>query len=239
MKNEITLTQTEPLELVYNKSTKIRDLKEQKPILEMLNYLYSLLNISGDRIPNNLDESVIIGVILNNFKNFSTDEIKHAFRLCLDGTLNVQLYNKFDCIVLGKVLVAYKDYKQRTLKPFLQKALSKNNDYTKEDINKIELNFIDTCVKPYIKKRKLSNNLVITHENYIIFKHYYTKKILIICEKDKKKYNEMAKTMITNDLIAKTNNIIDNIYNHKNQKIYSGSIALHHNYKQIEQHLYG
>ena len=51
-----------------------------------------------------LEESVLNGVILNNFGNFSTDEIKHAFRLGVAGELGIEMYQKLDSITLGKVL---------------------------------------------------------------------------------------------------------------------------------------
>ena len=113
------------MELAYSKEVKIRNLDSPDSIIEMLNYLYVLLNVKKENQLNEIEESVLNGVILNNFWNFTISEIKHAFRLAVAGKLNIELYQKLDSITFGKVLVGYNAYKQQKIRNFKSRTMSK------------------------------------------------------------------------------------------------------------------
>ena len=67
-KNELaTLTTNAPLELVYSRNyreQRIKHLDSPNKIQELVNYLYVLLNVKKDNQLNELEESVLNGVIL-------------------------------------------------------------------------------------------------------------------------------------------------------------------------------
>ena len=153
-KNELAIsTPSAPLELVYSRQyreARIKHLDSPEKIIELINYLYVLLNVKKDNQLNELEESVLNGVILKNFGNFSPDEIKHAFRLGVAGELEIELYNKLDSITFGKVLQAYKRYKAKKIKKFKSNNMIKEQkNITPEKKAEIEQEFITNCVIPY------------------------------------------------------------------------------------------
>ena len=75
-----------------------------------------MLSVKEENRLNEIEESVLNGLLITSFNNFSLNEIKHAFRLTLSGAIDVKLYSKLDAIVLGNVMKGYKKHKENKLK---------------------------------------------------------------------------------------------------------------------------
>lgn len=245
-KNELaTLTQNAPLELVYSRNyreQRIKHLDSPNKIIELLNYLYVLLNVKKDNQLNQLEESVLNGVILNNFSNFSIDEIKHAFRLGVAGQLEIELYNKLDSITFGKVIQSYKKYKATKIKNFKRNNLSiEYKKPTDIEIRDIEKEFNENCVLPYIKERKTMKQPKIDWATYAIFNHFWNLKYIKLSKTEIKKYKTEAEKYWQADIKKRRTSgeriSIDEIMTQSTAKMYASCVALYYKIDDILKHL--
>ncbi len=241
-KNELAIsTQSAPLELVYSRDyreQRIKHLDSPEKIIELLNYLYVLLNVKKDNQLNEIEESVLNGVILNNFGNFSTDEIKHAFRLGVAGELEIELYNKLDSITLGKVLQAYKRYKAKKIKNFKSNNMIKEKkNITPEKKAEIEQEFITNCVVPYFDERKEMTEPKIDSGTYAVFKYLWDQGDIKLTKKEKTQFTKEAHKywqLALKERKKLGENInLDKVISHKGESIYKGCIALFHKADEI------
>jgi len=246
MKNELAIsTQNAPLELVYSRDyreQRIKHLDSPEKIIELINYLYVLLNVKKDNQLNQIEESVLNGVILKNFSNFSTDEIKHAFRLGVAGQLGIEMYQKLDSITMGKVLSAYKTYKANKIKNFKSSNMSKEQKKpTEAEISEIEQQFIENCINPYVEERKTMTEPKIDWATYAIFNHFWNLKYIKLSKAEIKKYKKEAETYWVKDLkkqrLEGKNVSVDQVMGTRFSKMYSSCVALYHKMDEILKHI--
>lgn len=221
------------MELVYSKELKIKNLDSPRPVMEMLNYLYVLLNVKADNQPNEIEESVLNGLILNNFNNFTLNEIKHAFRLAVSGELGLDMYNKLDSIVFGKVIKAYQNYKALKIKNFKNNNMTKEqHTMSKEEIEAIEKEFAQKCILPYLEERKSMTEPKFSWEIYGIFKHFWKNKTIKLnktkiakYKKEAEKYwqQNLKKRRATGERVS-----LDEVMSHRTQEMYSSCVAIYH-----------
>lgn len=245
-KNELAiLTQSAPLELVYSRNyreQRIKHLDSPDKIIELVNYLYVLLNVKKDNQLNELEESVLNGVILNNFSNFSIDEIKHAFRLGVAGELGIEMYQKLDSITLGKVLGAYKIYKAKKIKNFKLSNMSKEQKkLTEAEISEIEQQFIENCINPYVEERKTMTEPKIDWATYAIFNHFWNLKYIKLSKTDIKKYKKEAEKYWKADLKNRRTSgeriSLDEVMSQRTAKMYASCVALYYKMDDILKHI--
>lgn len=178
------------MELVYSTAyTKIKDIKSGDVIIYMLNYLYVLLNVKKENQLNELEESVLNGFIINNYKNYTIEEIKHAFRLAIAGELNIEMYQKLDSITFGKVLLNYKEFKNNKIR---QHIINKKPKEIMIDKEQIEKEFIENCILPYVEERKTMEEPKFDFATKAIFDHFYNKKMIKLSKKEIKQYKKEA-----------------------------------------------
>ena len=245
-KNELAIsTQSAPLELVYSRQyreARIKHLDSPEKIIELINYLYVLLNVKKDNQLNQLEESVLNGVILKNFGNFSPDEIKHAFRLGVAGELGVEMYQKLDSITMGKVLGAYKIYKAKKIKNFKSSNMSDEQKKPSiDEINAIEQEFIKNCINPYVEERKTMTEPKIDWATYAIFNHFWNLKYIKLSKTDIKKYKKEADKYWQADLKKRRSTgervSLDEIMSQRTAKMYASCVALYHKMDDILKHI--
>ena len=240
-KNELAiLTQSAPLELVYSREyreQRIKHLDSPKKIIELINYLYVLLNVKKDNQLNQLEESVLNGVILNNFANFSTDEIKHAFRLAVSGELELELYNKLDSITFGKVIQAYKKYKAKKIKNFKSMNIEQHKEITQLEKDAINDEFVKNCVLPYFDERKEMTEPKIDWSTYAVFKYFWKQGHIKLNKKEKDKYTKEAhkywKIELTQRKKTKKTISLDQAMSCRGEAMYKGCIALYYKADEI------
>ena len=245
-KNELAIsTQSAPLELVFSRQyreQRIKHLDSPDKIIELLNYLYVLLNVKKDNQLNEIEESVLNGVILNNFGNFSTNEIKHAFRLAVSGELELELYNKLDSITFGKVIQAYKKHKANKIKQFKSSKLNtKQPEITLEEKNKIEEDFINNCINPYVQEHKKMLKPKIDWATYAIFNHFWNLKYINLTEEEISKYKKEAQTYwqehLQKERLTGIRVSLDTVMNKQTAKMYASCVALYHKMDDILKHI--
>ena len=245
-KNELAiLTQNAPLELVYSRNyreQRIKHLDSPDKIIELINYLYVLLNVKKDNQLNEIEESVLNGVILKNFSNFSTDEIKHAFRLGVAGDLGIEMFQKLDSITMGKVLTAYKSYKAKKIKNFKNNNLTiEHKKPTIDEIKAIEKEFMEKCIIPYIDERKTMKQPKINWATYAIFNHFWNLKYIKLTKTEIKKYKKEAEKYWQADLKKRRTSgervSLDEIMSQRTAKMYASCVALYHKMDDILKHI--
>jgi len=232
------------LELVYSRNyrdRRIKHLDSPDKIIELVNYLYVLLNVKKDNQLNELEESVLNGVILKNFSNFSTDEIKHAFRLAVAGELGIEMFQKLDAITFGKVLTAYKTYKAKKIKNFKNINMNEEKKPTQEEINEIEQQFIKNCINPYVEERKTMKEPKIDWATYSIFNHFWNLKYIKLTKTDIKKYKKEAQKYWEADLkkrrTAGERVSLDELMSQRTAKMYASCVALYYKMDDILKHI--
>lgn len=186
-------TQTEPLELVYSKNVKIKSLEDPKEVINLLNYLNVLLNIKKDNQLNQLEESVLNGVIITQFNTWTIDEIKHAFRLAVSGKLNIELFNKLDSLVFGRVLKAYKEHKSQKIKNYIS---TKKIPVTVVDTKKLNEQALKEFIKEYKKQYNKSETPIINTPAERVFNYYLKNKTIYLSPGEKTFYLEKAQILI-------------------------------------------
>tara|TARA_R100000951_G_C2612417_1_gene171657 strand:- start:223 stop:939 length:717 start_codon:yes stop_codon:yes gene_type:complete len=225
------------LELVYSKELKIKNIENGSDILQMLNYLYVLLNVKKENQLNEMEESVLNGFILDNYKNFTLSEIKHAFRLACAGKLNIELYQKLDSITFGKVLLNYKTFKNNKIKEFTMKKKQPEKVITQDEINSIEQMFIDKCILPYVEERKTMEQPKCDWETYKIFDYFWKKKLITLNKTKINKYKKEAEKLWKLSLKFKRDQGerigLDTLMGNRTSKMYASCIALYHNIDDI------
>lgn len=192
------------MELVYSQEPKIRVIAKTNPesILQTINYLYVLLSVKEDNRLNEIEESVLNGLIITSFNSYSLNEIKHAFRLALAGTIDVKLYSKLDAITLSAVMKAYKKYKDDKLKQELNRTKTPKM-LTEAEKKAIEDEFVKTCVNVYVDEIQSLKSPKISPEAYQVFRYYWKKGKIKLTDQEVEKYKNLAAGYWTEELSAK------------------------------------
>jgi len=181
------------LELAYSQEPKIRVIAKNKPeqILKTINYLYVLLSVKEENRLNEIEESVLNGLLITSFSGYSLNEIKHAFRMALAGTIEAKLYCKLDAITLSAVMKAYKKHKDNILKQELNRTKidSPPNEAQKKAI---ESEFIESCVNTYLEGRKALKEPIISSELYSVFMYFYRSGEITLTDAEIDKYKGLA-----------------------------------------------
>lgn len=91
----------------------ISQLQDDEPIRQALRYAMILVGIRAQNIPQKEEKDVLIEFVKRNYGGHSSLEIKIAFDLAVNGTLeieDVKTYENFSCEYLGRIMSAYRKY---------------------------------------------------------------------------------------------------------------------------------
>lgn len=219
------------MELAYSKEVKIKDLTDGSQIIALLNYLYVLLSVKKDNQLNEIEESVLNGVIISSFNRWTINEIKHAFRLAVDGTLDLDMYQKLDSITFGKVMKKYQTFKREKIRNFKFIGMTKKENIVTE-VEKIEIEseFYTSCILPYLEDRKSMIKPKIDWATLSIFNHFWKKGSIVISTEDRENYKAKAVKAWKLDIKSRRNKgervSLDEVMSHRTQQMYSSCIAL-------------
>ena len=197
----------------------------------MLNYLYVLLSVKKDNQLNQLEESVLNGVIVSSFNKWTINEIKHAFRLAVDGTLNIEMYQKLDSITFGKVMKCYTAYKLDKIRNFKLTGMSKKeNIVTDAEKKAIRDEFYTKCILPYIEGRDAMKTAKIDWATYSIFQYFWKAGKIVITDADKRKYKEAAAKAWTKAIKKRRSAgervSLNEVMSHRTHQMYASCLAL-------------
>lgn len=173
---------------------KIRECAEEQ-IKDALKYVFVLLGLNSTDIPDDVEKIVLIDFIYEFYGNqFSTADLKNAFKLVVakEIDLDLNLYGKrFSAAYMAKIMDAYRDYKQKTLRAFNQK------EKRIQELETVSYNFsveslYDTCMK-YIRDYQ---EIPIGWPADRIYEHLITLGKLNVTEEEWKNYEAKAEQQI-------------------------------------------
>ena len=109
-----------------SRGIKIREMVNHAPIKESLAYAYKMTDLKRDNWPNGLDDQILIDFIVGAYGGLCGEEIKLAFKLGCKGDLNEDMnhYQSFTPIYLGRILKAYSELRQKELAKTQSKAIT-------------------------------------------------------------------------------------------------------------------
>lgn len=118
----------------------------------LLNYLITMLNIkvSGEDEEKDLQVQmlVVMDFIKSKFGNLTIPEIREAFKMYVAREFTqIKVFRILDCVCIGEVLDAYKNYRNENLRVYSQKKtalLNAPKEITPEDIARIREEFLKT-----------------------------------------------------------------------------------------------
>lgn len=139
--------------------TKIRDLDpgNDEPIKAVLRYVFTLIGLRPEYIPDEIQKAVIIDFIRKDLKNYGLDEIPIAFRKAIKGELGIDPnhYQTFSPLYLASIMTAYQNERALALKSYKQKLeeeeRKKPKKMTEEERIEIHTTWIrEGILKPYL-----------------------------------------------------------------------------------------
>ena len=105
--------------VIASKQLKIRDLEPEndEPIKQVLRYVFTLVGIRADQIPDEIQKAVLIDFIRAELQNFTLPEFKIAFTMAVKGDLNVDPnpFGQFSALYLSNILKAYQEEKNKAM----------------------------------------------------------------------------------------------------------------------------
>tara|TARA_R110000803_G_scaffold209612_2_gene279607 strand:+ start:2906 stop:3571 length:666 start_codon:yes stop_codon:yes gene_type:complete len=181
------------LELLFSSEQKIKNITDTNEIANLVNYLNVLLNVKKENQLNDIEQSVLNGVIISQFSNYTVNELKNAFRLAVANKLGVEMFNKLDSLVFGKVLKAYAKHKSTIIQAYNATKKIALPDVNKEKLNKLAL-------KEFIKEYKINHDPngapIISTPAERVFLHYLAAKKIYLTPGEKQKFISMAEVML-------------------------------------------
>lgn len=112
----------------------------------------NLLNALGVSNKSNEEHHIEAIKYISNDKEFSPDEFKKAFELVMNGILKIELYQQVNCLIIGKVMNLYRDYKIQNLKSYKQKLKLEENkpkEVSPEEKQELFLNGVKATFEKY------------------------------------------------------------------------------------------
>lgn len=149
---------TLPELIVIEQGTKLKNATGDE-IQSLINYLLSVMAVSVTDRERFIKETIAVGELFKTaLGNYTEMEIKKAFGLAIEGTLDVKLYQSLNCVVIGNVMKAFKKYKSNKLQQYRREQITKQvtrAEKTPDELQKIEAEFLETCLFiPYESYKK-------------------------------------------------------------------------------------
>lgn len=167
--------QSKPLLAKLNEDyPKIKNITNEADTNGLINYLLAIINIKIDL--NNPSEVnhlktqglVILDFIKSKFGMLTIPEIKEAFKMYIAKDFpEIKVYRILDCVVVGEILSAYKDFSTESLRIYDSKKrlfLEQKIEITELEKKTIREEFLKKIFDD-LKTRNYSDDLWITWEN--------------------------------------------------------------------------
>jgi len=141
------------IEKAIFEETKIRNLESDEPIKQALRYVFALIGLRPEQIPEDVEKAVLINFIKGNLKNFAPSEIKFAFEAALRGDFKTETnhFGKFSALYLTNIFKDYIDYRNKIAAELTRKKnqeLQENQEPTEEQKKLISQQFDEKVVGP-------------------------------------------------------------------------------------------
>ena len=143
------------------------ELEKQNKCGELINYVLALLGVSsvkGDG--KELHYLAVEDYISTTLSKYTFGEIKEAFKMLIKGDFKEdikEVYNKLDCILLGKVIDCYEKEKLRITSGYYDKLNrvvleleQKQNELSQEEKDEIVRGGVCECFEHYVEHKEIS-----------------------------------------------------------------------------------
>jgi len=150
---------------------KIRNIESDEPIKMVLRYVFTLIGLKAENIPNEIQKSVLINYIQNDLKQYSVDDIKIAFHLLLKNELDCDPnhYQSFSALYLSNVMNAYQKHRMEAIREFQKQQNEMNqkqleNELTDQEKLERHQRFVRNCIiqpfKFYLKTDQITFGMI-------------------------------------------------------------------------------
>lgn len=115
-------------------------MESDEPIRQVLRYVFTLIGLKAENIPNDVQKSVLINFIQNDLKNYSVEDIRIAFHLLLKDELECDPnhYQNFNAMYLAQVMNCYKKHRNKVISNYKQLEMEQQqhqqNELTPEQL---------------------------------------------------------------------------------------------------------
>lgn len=207
----------------------------------LINYILALLGVSasaGDG--KDLHYLAVEDFITTTLSKYTFGEIKEAFKMLIKGDFKEdikEVYNKLDCILVGKVMVAYDKEKERILSGYYEKVKSKmieleqkDNELSESEKEAIVKEGVINCFDFFAKNKKIEPCKA------YIFDYLWERKLLVhFTNEDRNKKLEKARKVLKAQKI-KTAKVSEyrQVLNRVKEVSIAGDIALAKEYVLVE-----
>jgi len=160
--------------MVLSESKKLRNYDQTERLTISKKIIENLLNKLGVGNKSNEQHHIAAIKFLSENKEFAPEEFDKAFNLAIEGILGVDIFQQVNCVVIGKVMVAYRNYRTENLKSYKhkQQLLKANITMTKEEQ---EFSIIEGCDRLF---REYKFNKTISGVYVHIYDHLFKKGLL-------------------------------------------------------------
>jgi len=160
--------------MVLSESKKLRLYDETERLTISKKIIENLLNKLGVGNKSNEQHHIAAIKFISENKEYAPEEFDKAFNLAIEGILGVDIFQQVNCVVIGKVMVAYRNYRTENLKSYKhqQQLLKLDIPMTPEEI---EFSMIEGCDRIF-REYKLNHKIegVYVH----IYDHLFKKGLL-------------------------------------------------------------
>ena len=128
MDNHIQKSETKPLESFSLKNREqfpqIRAVNEPETIKQRIRIAFVLTGLKPDNTPSEKYADILFNFVVENYSDLHVEEITTAFNLLLQRKLDIQEnqishYQEFSCEYFGRVMNAYRKYRNKELKKII------------------------------------------------------------------------------------------------------------------------
>jgi len=191
---------------------KIRNIESDEPIRQVLRYIFTLIGIRAENIPNDIQKSVLINYIQNDLKHYSVDDFKIAFHLMLKNELDCESnhYQNFNPMYLAQVMNAYNKHRQMAIHEFkkleMEQQQMKQNELSPEQLLQKTIGFYRNCISNpfnfFLKTGEITFGIIpfsVIYESMVD-----DLKLFELTDEQKNVIYKQAKTEINNELKRET-----------------------------------
>lgn len=162
--------------------------------------------IGNKTAPNDMEYFVLKKLLMDEFGDFSPEEILIAFYKLSSARFSVKSenYGKMSAKYLGEVLIAFREYRHKQLAEKYKEDVRelKNEVKVVQDSERIEIrkDYLDQCfVKPYNEIKTTGRNKFDTHNALMLFMMLFRRGKISIDPEAKEKYRELAVNSLKNE----------------------------------------
>jgi len=157
--NKLQIIQKPELQLI-SETKKLRAYSEVERLTLAKNIVVSLLNKLGVGNKSNEQHHIEVIKFIANNKIFTPEEFEKAFNLAIEGLLAIDLFQQLNCIIVGKVMDEYRNYRKTNLKNYkhqLQLQQSTIKEITESEKKELFINTLKDEFQNFKETEKVND----------------------------------------------------------------------------------